>query len=185
METKKVKDLMLPLSEYAVVTESATLWEALKALEAAQKNLSPGKFLHRAVLVANKDGEIVGKLGHHGFLEALEPKYTIFRDVSRLANAGLTEDFIATIMDNYRFWQDSMEDVCRRARTVKIGQVMKPVEASIEESKPLIEAIHALIVWQTLSLLVTREGRVVGILRLSDLFREIASYITSAECKPQ
>jgi CBS domain-containing protein len=185
METKKVKDLMLPLGEYAVVAESATLLEALQALETAQKNLPVGRPLHRAVLVADKEGRIVGKLGHHGFLEALEPKYTIFRDVGKLANAGLTEDFIASIMDNYRFWQDSMEDVCQRARTIRVGQVMKPVEASIEESRSLTEAIHLLLVWHTLSLLVTRDGQVVGILRLSDLFREIASIVTSAEDKPQ
>ena len=33
METKNVKDLMLPLSEYAVVTENATLHEARAAYE--------------------------------------------------------------------------------------------------------------------------------------------------------
>jgi hypothetical protein len=184
MKTKLVKDLMLPLSEYAVVNENATILEALKALDDAQLRLPPGHFKHRAVLVADARGQIVGKLGHHGFLAALEPKYTVLGDVEKLSRVGLSEEFIHSMMDNYRFWQDNMEDLCRRARTVRIKEVMKPVEASIDENKSLTEAIHLLIMWQTLSLIVTHDDQVVGVLRLADLFREIADFVTSGECQP-
>ena len=36
METIKVKDLMVPLEQYVCVSEEATLYEAVVALEAAQ-----------------------------------------------------------------------------------------------------------------------------------------------------
>jgi len=183
MKNKQVKELMLPLSDYAVVTESTTLLEALQALEVAQAKLPPGKPYHRAVLVADVQGNIVGKLGQHGFLKALEPKYAVLGDVERLSQAGLSEDFVNSIMDNYRFWQDNMDDVCRRARSIQIQHVMKPVEVSIDENRSLTEAIHLLVMWQTDSLLVTRREGVIGILRMSDLFRDVASDITSAECR--
>ena len=37
MKTYKIKDLMVPMSEYATVSEEATLYEAVLALEKAQE----------------------------------------------------------------------------------------------------------------------------------------------------
>ena len=54
METKTVKDLMLPLEEYAVVHEDATLREAMMALDQAQNRVHAGRQPHRAVLVADE-----------------------------------------------------------------------------------------------------------------------------------
>ena len=51
-----VKDLMVPLSEYATVTEGSTLFEAVMALEKAQEEFDSNhsKYHHRAVLVLDK-----------------------------------------------------------------------------------------------------------------------------------
>jgi hypothetical protein len=38
MKSYSVKDLMVPLSEYATVSEDATLYEAVLSLEEARKN---------------------------------------------------------------------------------------------------------------------------------------------------
>jgi CBS domain-containing protein len=182
MKIKLVKELMLPLSDYAVVSMEASLKEALKALELAQKRLSPDRQPHRAVLVTDKAGKIVGKLGHLGFLKALEPKYNVLGDVERLSRSGLSLEFINSMMDNYRFWQDDFAVLCRRSRNIKIKDVMKPVEESIDENATLTEAIHRIVMWQTLSILVTSGKQVVGILRLSDLFEEVVNIIESDEC---
>lgn len=177
MNRRSVKDLALPLDEYALVPEDATILDALKILDEAQVSLPPHRQPHRAVLVKNKAGKIVGKLGHLGFLKALEPKYTILGDVERLARSGLSSQFIESMMENYRFWRGDLNEIRDRARHVKIKQVMKPVEESIDEDSSLSEAIHRMIMWQTLSLLVTRNGKVTGILRLSDLFAEVSDFV--------
>jgi predicted transcriptional regulator len=182
MQTKQVKDLMLSLEEYAVVPRTATLRKALATLTEAQQKLPPGKPLHRAVLVTDGTGRIVGKLGQIGFLKALEPKYEAIGDLEELSQAQLSDDFISSIMDTYRFWQDSLDDLCQRANQIQVGQVMTPIDASIEENKSLSEAIHQFVMRQDLSVLVTRQGKAVGILRLSDLFLEVARFVTSTEC---
>jgi hypothetical protein len=51
MKYTKVKDLMIPLSEYATASEDATLNEAVLALEKAQNNFQKGKYKHRAILI--------------------------------------------------------------------------------------------------------------------------------------
>lgn len=177
MNNIHVKDLMLPLNEYAIVSEEDNLLDAFLTLEMAQVNLPPGRQPHRAVLVKGKNGKIVGKLGHLGFLKALEPKYTILGDVERLSKSGLSGDFIESMMENFNFWQDDLAEICHRARHVKIKKVMKPVEESIDENSTLAEAIHRLVLLQTLSILVTRNNQLVGILRLSDLFSKVSNLV--------
>lgn len=56
MNAKTVKDLMVPLDNYAVVPEDATLLDAIAALEKSQKNLPTGRQPHRAVLVVDAGG---------------------------------------------------------------------------------------------------------------------------------
>ena len=51
MKNYKVQDLMVPLSEYATVTEKATLYDAVNALEKAQEDFDHTRYRHRAVLV--------------------------------------------------------------------------------------------------------------------------------------
>ena len=73
MKTIAVKDLMVPLAEYATVSEEATLYDAVLALEKAQEAFDPKKQRHRAVLVFDKKNRIVGKLGQPDILRALGP----------------------------------------------------------------------------------------------------------------
>ncbi len=77
MKSYLVKDLMVPLEEYATVTEDATLYEAVLSLEEAQENFEDKhtRYRHRAILILDKDGNVVGKLGQLDVLRALEPKY--------------------------------------------------------------------------------------------------------------
>ncbi|RJP73484.1 MAG: CBS domain-containing protein [Candidatus Zixiibacteriota bacterium] len=179
MKQRGVKELMLPLDEYAVVHQEDTLLDAVLALEKSQSKLPPGLEPHRAVLVVDAQNRIVGKLGHLAFLKALEPKYSSVGDLGVLSQVGLSTEFIQSMMENMNLWKDSLEDVCRRARTTRVREVMRPVTESVDENATLGEALHKIIVWQTLSLLVTRRNEVVGILRLSDLYREVANRIKS------
>lgn len=171
---KQVKDLMLPLKEYAVVDEDATLHDAVVALDLAQpENRQP----HRAVLAVDKQGKVVGKLGHLAFLKALEPGYNDLGDLGILARAGVSPSFIDSMMHNLNVWHEDLPTLYNRAREIRVKDVMHPVKESVEEDAPLSEGIHKLILWQTLSLLVTRKGEVTGVLRLSDVYDEIAGYI--------
>ncbi len=54
MQKITVKDLMVPLAEYATVKEDASLFEAVQALEQAQEHFDSEKYRHRAILVVSK-----------------------------------------------------------------------------------------------------------------------------------
>ena len=178
MDTKKyVIDVMLPLEEYAIVSEDDTLYDAFIALENAQKKRPAGRQKHRAVLVRNSNNEIVGKLGHLGFLKALEPGYKNLGDLDGISKAGLTKEYITSMMKNFELLQDDLDDIRNKTKTIKMKEVMRSMTEQVDVNDTINEAIHKIIIWQILSVLVTKGGKVVGILRLSDLFDEVSRNI--------
>jgi CBS domain-containing protein len=174
---KYVIDVMLPLDDYAVVSEDATLYDAFVVLKEAQKKLPSNRQPHRAVLVIDRNKNIVGKLGHLGFLRALEPKYKNLGQLDIISKAGLTKEFISSMMENFGLMQDDLEDIRTRTKNITIKDVMRPVTENVDINDTINEAIHKIIMYQTLSALVTKGGEIVGILRLSDLFDEVSQNI--------
>lgn len=179
---KKIKDLMLALSEYAVVDEDATVFDALRALQKSQERVPPDRQPHRAVLVRDQRGEIVGKLHHFAFLRALLPerKAMVTRDL--MDRAGVADDLREISMRMLDLLTADLLNICERVRHVAVRDVYSPITISIDEDEPLLDAVVKFLDHHTLSLLVTRGGNTVGILRLSDFFDEISLQIMRGEC---
>ncbi len=177
MKQISVKDLMVPLEEYATVSQEVTLFEAVVALEEAQNRLDRTryKYLHRAILVFDENKIIVGKVSQLDVLKALEPKYRDLGDPGRLSRAGFSPQFLRTLLQQQSLWDTPLRDICTKAASYKVKDFMyTPTEDEyIEESATLDEAINQLVMGHHHSLLVTRQKRIVGILRLTDVFAEV------------
>ena len=181
MKSIRVKDLMVPLAEYATVSEDATLYEAVVALESAQAKYDRSKYRHRAVLVFGRNGKIVGKLSQLDIITALEPKYSEISDSKFLSRTafGFSQAFLKNIVKHYELWNQPLNDICKKAFDVKVKDFMyTPTEGEyVEEEASLNEAINQLVLGHHQSLLVTRGDEIVGILRLTDIFKEICEVI--------
>jgi CBS domain-containing protein len=177
MEDKKVRDVMLPLSEYATVFGESTVQNAIKALDKAQLGLTDNRHHHRAVLVLDDRGEVIGKLSHWAILRKLEPRFLNAGDLSVLSRANFTDEDISNLEEGLTGFVGSLSALCRRAARIKAKDAMVPISESIDENESLVAAIHQLVVSHVHSLLVTRDGKTIGILRLSDVFQEIAELI--------
>ena len=173
MNAMRVKDLMIPLEEYPVVSEDVTLRDALMAIE-AEGDEADGRSRPRAVLIVDRNQKVVGKIDQLSVLMSLEPKYTLLGDMKLLARSGVSAEDVADMMDHYQLFQGDLEGACVRNRGLSVRDVMRPIEESVDEDASLTDAIHKIVVWQTLSILVKRDGCVVGLLRLSDLFDTIS-----------
>lgn len=184
MKTISVKELMVPLEEYATVPLKANLLEAVLALENAQKGIDPAKHKHRAILVVDEQRKrIVGKLGMFDILMALEPKYGELEAQGMLSRSGYSPDLISSMFKDHFLWSEPLKFICSRVPNLKVRDFMQPPTevAYIEENATLDEAIHQLVVCRYQSLLVTREKQVVGILRLSDVFTRICDIIRACD----
>ena len=181
MSSKTVKDLMVPLSEYATVSEDATLSEAVMALRKTQEEFDQTRDRHRAILVYNKFDKIVGKVSQLDVLQALEPKYGELGDSSPLSRFGLSrygfsQKFMKTMMTQFNLWEKSLEESCSAAGRLKVKDIMytPTLGEFVADNAGLSVAIHQLLLGHHQSLLVTHDKDIVGILRLTDVFREIS-----------
>jgi CBS domain-containing protein len=185
MKTIAVGDLMIPLKEYATVSEEATLYEAVMTLEKAQEELDRTryKYLHRAILVFDKNNQIVGKISQLDVLRALEPKYGEMGHPETLSRAGFSPEFLKSMLEQYSLLDNPFKDICSKAAMLKVKDFMyTPTEGEyVEESAALSRAIHQLVMGHHQSLLVTRGEEIVGILRLTDVFREVFEKIKTCE----
>lgn len=185
METEiiTVMDLMVPLDEYAGVSEDGTLYDAVMALEKAQEKLDREKYqyLHRAVLVYDQNRKVVGKISQLDVLRALEPKYRDMGDMRSLSRAGFSPQFLRDMMDWFSLCKGSLTEMCGVGRGAKIKDLMyTPTEGEyVNADAALCEAIHQFVMGHHQSLLVTRDGEIVGILRLTDVFKTVFQIMRS------
>jgi CBS domain-containing protein len=179
MKSIKVKELMVPLAEYATVSQEATLSEAVVALKEAQNRVGTDRDKHRALLVLDNKGRVVGKLSQWDVIKGIEPKYDTIKELKDTSRYGFSPDFIRSMLNEYGLWRKPLDHLCRKAAEQKVKEMMvTPHENEyVKEEATLDEAIHQLVVGRHQSLLVTRDGEIVGILRLSDVFKYICERI--------
>lgn len=175
-----VRDMMVPLEEYATIHQDATLFDAVMALEKAQEEYHrPGaKYPHRAILVYDDNRKIVGKLSQLDILRSLEPKYkqATAGDSKWMGTSGFSQQFLRSMVQQFSLWDKPLADICKKATRMRAKDCMYlPQEGEyVEESDSLDVAIHQLVMGHHQSLLVTsKRGDIVGILRLTDVFRQI------------
>ena len=177
MQSSTLKGLMVPLEEYATVSEDANILEAIKALEEAQKAFDPKRYRHRAVLVVDKKNHVVGKLSQHDIIQALEPQYKESKATKKgaLDHLGFGRKFIESVSLQYSQWDRPLQNLYKKALEQKVKSFMyKPTEGEyISVSATMDETIHQLIIGKHHSLLVMDGTVIVGVVRLTDVFEFI------------
>lgn len=179
MSAKIVKELMVPLELYTQVPQDATLREALHVLHQVRNQTSVDRHRPRSLLVVDSYERVIGKLEYLDILRALEPKYNLMGDLGTLSRAGVSEQVVLSLMDYMKLWEGSLDDICHRAAGLSVAELMQPLSQSIPHDAPLIEAIHRLLLSQSMRILVTENNTVTGVLRLADVIADISDRIES------
>lgn len=179
MKSKTVKEFMIPLEEYAVVSEDANLFEAVMALETAQQEFEKNRYTHRAILVRDQGGKIIGKVSQLDVLMGLEPKYKQIGEMKSISDLGFSNSFLKGLLTQYSLWDAPLADICKKGGQTRVRDIMYAPTAGefVDEEATLDEAIHMLVMGKHQSLLVTRREDIVGIMRLVDVFREVVEYM--------
>ncbi|MFV0421940.1 CBS domain-containing protein [Oleidesulfovibrio sp.] len=179
METPKVRDIMIPVSEYVVIEERGSLTDAFVALEDFCRDKCKAK-PHRDVLVT-RDGKVVAKLTMLDVLKALEPRYEHVQ-TERFQGRTLTAELVDKLIREYGLWADPTAALCRKAGNCSIADVMHLPEAAefVDEDDTVEHALHRYILGVHQPLLVQKDGDVIGVLRLGDVFDFLRTKMT--EC---
>lgn len=176
MQSVTIRELMVPLAEYATVPETATLGEAIQALEQAQRHVEDTGDKYRAVLVLDGKGRPVGKIDQWTVLWAIEPRYKSVGNIRETSRYGFSPEFLRSMLQAGGLWRKPLDDLCGKAAEMSVKDIMQtPADAEfIQEDASLNEAIHQIVMGRYQSLIVQRGDSFVGILRQSDVFKEIS-----------
>lgn len=180
--TKKVRDLLVPINEYAVTSPDHSLREAVPALRRLYCQVEDGKCTeagHRNILVIDASGDLVGIMDFRSILKILIPEV-----------AGSISERIASLEVSIAFAQADLPEldearasfvarVLKNAET-KVRDVMLTVRGTIEADSDMMEALK-LIYRNRISVLpVYDKGKVIGVLRESDLFLAVADILAES-----
>jgi CBS domain-containing protein len=183
MQSIKVGELMVPIAEYATVSEDASLNEAVLSLEKAQKHVESGREKHKAVLVLDSKGHVVGKIDQWTVLWAIEPRYKHIGDIRETSRYGFSPEYLRSMVKNVGLWQKPLENLCRKAAEINVREIMQVLTDGefVQEDASLDQALHQMVMGRHASLLVKKGDSVTGILRQSDVFKEICDRMKACE----
>jgi CBS domain-containing protein len=183
MKTKIVKDLMRPLSEYKTISTEANLYETAQALDRVQREFEKNPKANKILMISDENGEVVGKVSQLDVLRFLEPKGKPLGSSGALSRFGVSSRYLKPMIKQCPFWDKPLIDLCKEAGRLKVKRLVHtPVEGEfVEEDAPLTEALHQLALEHHQSLLVTRGKKIVGVLRQSDIFKEVFDTLSVCE----
>jgi len=180
-----VKDLMVPLSEYATVQEGSTLFEAVLVLEKVQAEFDykHTPYHHRAVLILNQEKRVIGKLSQLGVFRAILLNNERTQQIEDISRFGFSTGLISSLREKYRLEEGILDDIYKKAIRMKVEDCMQTLSEGeyVDEKASLDTAIYQLVNGKHLSLMVNRENKIIGLLRMSDVFAAVFHAMKSCE----
>jgi CBS domain-containing protein len=162
---KKVRDLMIPLEDYPHIPYWFTLRQAMAIIREASIKFEKS-FEPRSVLVFDEKYRLMGMLTMRDIIRGLEPEF--------LRSAGPVKGDPGLAVLAGLFGPGLQE----KAKT-QVSEVMSPIKVTVNAHDPLSKALALMMTEQVERLPVMQEDKVAGIIRLSELFVEIASLVLS------
>ena len=175
METKLVREVMIPIEKYVKVKEEDSLYDVIQTLE-SYKTAHNGR-AHRDAVVVGEDGKFIGKVTMIDIFRALEPNYNKI-NVEEIVEGGkgeLTEEMITSAYKDFDFWVAPSKTICERGMAKKVSEVMHiPSDGEyIMEEESIEKALHLYVLGAHQPLIVKKGETVTGMLRFGDVFEVI------------
>lgn len=162
-----IRDIYVPFAEYPNIRDTASLQDAFAVLHGAYK--TGKRFRH--ILVLDAHDQLIGILGIRDLMRGLFPDY--LRTSERSHFEGAQSDFPALTL----IWQATCATQCKEAARHPIKGFMAPVPVTVKPSDPLTLATYLMVVHDTSMLPVVEDGRVVGVVRVIDVFNEASKAV--------
>ena len=162
-----VKDLIIPLEQFPHVRSQAPVHEAVGLLFSHTNG--HGRLQYNELLVISADNRLVGRLTVRGILTCYFP--TLFATGDRQIFAGKQAKFtdLAILME------DSFQGECKRQGALPVGDFMAPPHKAIKAGMHPLHAAEIMMAENETCLPVVEDDGLIGVVRLIDLFRTLAS----------
>ncbi len=163
-QEKNAGDIMIHVEDYTTITGDKTIREAIQQLLNSFEGLiASGSIMetgHRSILVFDSKGDLAGILSIQDLIEAVRPAYL---RTSFPSTAG-------TIRYSNIFWSGLFTTQTKVMGDKRVEEVMSESPPSVDISTNLMELTDLMHQEQIRRVVVTRKGKVVGVVREQELF---------------
>ncbi len=161
---KKVKALMIPLEDYPHIPYWFTLRQAMAIVREASIKFE-GTFEPRAVLVFDEKYQLMGMLTLRDIIKGLEPQ------VLQETAYGKGDPGLPALMGD--LFGPRMREQSQRP----VSEAMSPIQVTVDADDPMAKALFLMIKENVGMMPVVQQNRVAGMIRLSELFKEISDAV--------
>ncbi len=166
-----VRDLVIPLEDFPHLNENQTLHDAVEVLLSYTCG-EYGRIRYAELLILNDRNQLSGRVTLQNILLNLDPRLKEASKVKGFEGKG------AGFLDLIILWEDSFFVECRKWSHILIKDLMSPIKHIVKGSDPVLKALAIMTNTQNLVLPVIDEGRILGVIRLKEIFKTI-----TARCK--
>lgn len=170
-EEKKAGDIMIPLETYTTVRLESTIRQAIERLrESYETCMSTGKLMetgHRSIVVLDGKGNPAGILSILDLIAAVRPAYL----------SAPKPSMADSLQYSAMFWTGLFTSQARGLSKKRVSDIMSEAPPTIDEDANLMEVADMLFTLKARRVCVTREGKVVGIVREQEIFFELARIV--------
>lgn len=163
---RRVKDVMIPISDYTTIDADATVKEAISSLKASFLGAESTRQImetgHRSLVVFSA-GKLQGILSIVDLFKAIMPAYLS-------APKPSTAD---TIQYSPMFWRGLFSIRTKELAGKKVKDIMSPAPLTVDGDASLMEAAYMMLDSGVRRLAVVKGKTVVGIVREQELFFEM------------
>jgi CBS domain-containing protein len=163
-QSKKVQDLMIPLEDYPHMPYWFNLRQAIALIRESALKFE-GSFEPRAVLVFDEKYQLMGILTYRDIIKGLEPRF--FHETALIkadaSLATLTKDFSAQSL--------------KEASQKQVSEIMSPIKITVKVDDPITKAMFIMIKEGVGLMPVMSEKKVVGMISMSSLFKEMSDLV--------
>jgi len=169
---KKVRDIMIPIYEYPLISSEATLKTTLQVMKDLwHPQVNKPKSGRRHVVVFD-DNIPVGTFGINEMFKAIEPHY-----LESLSFAGIKMPGSPVPI----FWEGLFTERCLEVAHNKIKKHITLFECFANADDTLLRASCHMVKFKLEFLPVKSNNRLVGMVLNEDIFKEICSLVADCE----
>ncbi len=174
MPTRRIGEIMIPIEQYPSVRDTATLREAIAAIEGVQLEVDLRKSLPRVLLVFDAIDVMVGYVRRRDIMRGLEPRSIVSQPLDyrkKPFDVGIDPNLSELSYDR------ALKGILEQAER-PVTEVMRPNEVLIDAEDHLMKAVYEMVSNNLSHLPVIQDGHLVGVVRSVDVFHELAQLVT-------
>lgn len=170
------RDFMVPIEEYPHIEASSSICDAMLMMHS---NLAEAH-KYRTILVTDEKQHLLGYLSLRDLIRAVGPRYLRKEAPDYKGHQpfrGIPSDLSALSL----IWQEGFTVKIREEARKSVGDMMTLIENTASPEDPFAKCIYLMLMQDELIIPVEDSDKVIGVIRMVDIFELIAGCLCVQE----